>query len=94
MISRQRRIVAAAVRYGGVTVTLPAPARHHHILQAMHRQFGAGITHEFGPKIEDQGFITDDGVYVERDMAAKIALLAGQVEKLNAPPELYSEDLW
>jgi hypothetical protein len=41
-----------------------------------------------------QGFVTDDGKFVDRIEGAKIALESGQIKQLNWPPNLYSEDLY
>lgn len=38
--------------------------------------------------------MTSAGRFVEREEAARIASMAGQVSKLSAPPNLFSEDLW
>lgn len=43
----------------------------------------------------EQGFVTDTGLFVDRVEAAKIALAAGQIEKLRySRTELFSEDLY
>lgn len=41
---------------------------------------------------DQQGFITDEGKYVSREEAAKIAFKAGQTKKIKNP--LMSEHLW
>jgi hypothetical protein len=90
------RIVAAAVRtIDGLIHTMPRPHRHHHIVHAMHRPDNTKENDLIIAEGE-QGFITDDGEFVERVMAANLAVEAGQIrrEKLIAPPRLYSEDLW
>lgn len=38
-----------------------------------------------------QGFVTDDGVFVDRCTAAQIAYDCGQIQTINS--KLYSEDL-
>jgi len=84
----QTKIVAAAVLYKDVIFSMPKPARHHTIIHAMHFM---GLP----PGIQgNQGFLLDNGHYISRDLAAALALSNGQVEKLSAPPLLYSEDLW
>lgn len=75
-------IVAAAVRYKGLTVSLPAPARHHHILHVLD---DPGETH-------DQGFLTSTGRYVDRVEGGALAKRYGV--KLNYGAKLFSEDLW
>ena len=79
-----------AVKKGDfLTLTLPAPARHHHILHAFD-------TFGFPDRIsyENQGFLLEDGTYCDRITAGKIAVESGQIEKLNWGPRLFSEDLW
>lgn len=63
--------------------------RHHLIISDMVEN------HKISPPIKgEQGFVTDSGEFVDRITAAKIALESGQIEKLNYPPNLYSEDLY
>ena len=42
----------------------------------------------------EQGFLNDKGEFLNRRDAAKEALECGQIQKLNWPPNLYSEDLY
>ena len=82
-------IIAAAVIFDEEVWHLPAPARHHHVLWAIDQVHpGRAI------EAHVQGFLTNTGRFVEREQAARIASMAGQVEKLSAPPHLFSEDLW
>lgn len=81
------RIVAAAVQIDGVTHSMPAPARHHTVLHAL-------VSYPDEALCAPQGFLTDRGRFVGRVEAAQIALTAGQIERLQWPPQLYSEDLW
>ena len=85
------RIVAAALRAHGVTLSLERPARHNHIFTAM---FHAG-QREFSLGAE-QGFLTSEGRFVARPEALKIAIEAGQDPKMENAPYLglFSEDLW
>lgn len=91
------RIVAAAVQYRGVTLSLPPPARHHTILQTM--DILVGISQD-ELHSSYQGFLTNEGRYVNRVEAWYIAYKADQLihlkgdEKSFRKPELYSEDLW
>lgn len=82
-------IAQAAIRQDNIVYTLPRPARHHTIIRYMVRDLGMII-----PIKGEQGFTTDNGIFVNRIQAAKIAIESGQIEKLNNPPELFSEDLW
>lgn len=82
------RIRTAAIRFGPLVCSLPAPNRHHNIL---HAAADLGVpTYAAG----EQGFLTTDCVFVDRVTAAQIALAAGQCVQLTTPPNLYSEDLW
>lgn len=72
-----------------MTYTMPAPARHHHILHAMPAQ-NDGVV---GP--EAQGFLTSTGRWVDRQTAMSLAVAAGQVDPSKVRmPHLFSEDLW
>jgi len=42
----------------------------------------------------EQGFMDASGRFIRRKPAALMALRTGQVERLQVPPNLYSEDLW
>lgn len=84
------RIIAAAIRVNGLTVSLPPPARHHTILKLLdetHRKFA-------NAKPSDQGFVADDGSFVGREDAKRVAIAAGQMKVLTPHKELFSEDLW
>jgi len=84
-----RGIVAAACQLGGLTFSMPAPARHHDILQSMHV---AGVKNGY----EDQGFLDHRGVYVGRKAAMIVAMQWGQLEQgeFLDGGELFSEHLW
>lgn len=84
----QRRIVAAAIRFNGVIHSMPAPMRHHHVLQGMVRKVTAAC------KPSDQGFITSEGLFVSRETGMLIAREAGQLLRETDKRDLYSEDLW
>jgi hypothetical protein len=80
-----------AIMYEGKLWSLPRPNRHHNIIRVIAACNGVGIK---GPNV--QGFLTDQGRFVDRKEALQIALAAGQV--LNPDDvrgaRLYSEDLW
>jgi hypothetical protein len=84
------RIVAAAI-YHGSTISLPPPARHHTILQAMDLTMGIDAT---AVPPANQGFLTSDGRFVGRTEGFHIAWKAGQGKLDAETPVLYSEDLW
>lgn len=85
----ERGIVAAACQVGEVTISMPAPARHHDILRAMDAM---GIQ----PGSECQGFLDHRGVFLGRKTAKIKAADFGQVEMadIDRQPMLFSEDLW
>lgn len=95
---RTRRIVVAAITQDGMVCSVPRPGRHHHVIRAMAT---AGIPI---PIVGAQGFLTSDGLFVDRRSARKIADMAGQIIKSCVGPdgapfkrehdELFSEDLW
>lgn len=83
------KITHVAIIYDNITYGLPAPNRHHDVI----RQIG-GI---YGP--HEEGFILEDGSFVNREQAYQIAKESGQLKRIISPtnyngPELYSEDLW
>lgn len=88
----KERIVAAAINTKNGVRSEPPPARHHNLIHAEYEEFGHM---EKGPQeLDCQGFLTSLGRFVDRKEAVKIAIEAGQIEKPNWPPDLYSEDLW
>jgi len=83
-------IIGVAIKDGdGRVYSLPEPYRHSHVIGVMARICKLKI-----PIIGEQGFITDDGIFLGREEAAVYALQNKQIEKLSWGPELYSEDLW
>lgn len=80
-------IVAASILFRGVACTLPPPARHHHVLLAIHALYPDDI---IGP--DEQGFVTSTGRFVDRPEAMRIARRAQQT--FSDHPHLFSEDLW
>lgn len=68
-----------------MTYTMPRPARHHNILHTMP-----------GDVLDvEQGFLTSDGRYVDREEARQLAETAGQLlpTAINHK-QLFSEDVW
>jgi hypothetical protein len=79
---------SAIVGEDGKVYSLPKPARHHNVIRMMVEQ-----GHRT-PVCGEQGFVLDDGRYVNRKQAAALALESKQIIELRWPPDLYSEDLW
>ncbi len=79
------KIVAAAINERGKVWT---GRRHHEIIQAIVAARGRAE----GPVYGEQGFLADNGRFVSREEAAKIAFEAGQIPgKLTW---LFSEDIF
>lgn len=87
-------IVAVAVMFNDEIWTLPKPARHHHVLNAISGVHGMeACAKGCGPG--SQGFLTSWGRFMGREQAANTVKASGQLKRnLHAPPLLYSEDLW
>ena len=86
------KIVAAAIKIDGFVAMVPAPGRHHHVL---HRLADGGYPTPIGGV---QGFVTDEGKFVDRTTAMDIARRSKQLlsrEGQHGPGgHLFSEDLW
>lgn len=85
------RIVAAAVKRDGIIYTMPPPARHHTIMQAVDKNHGQ---HHLPFLPDEQGFLTSTGRFMGRIGAAAMAKDNGQITATKWGQELYSEDLW
>lgn len=95
-------IVAAAIKISGVVCSLPRPARHHDILRGLLVGFRRT---DRGYREETQGFITGDGIFLNRKQAylhvqdckqgtpRRDSILFINPQAYNGD-ELYSEDLW
>ena len=84
----QRGIVASACQLNGMTFSMPAPARHHDILETMST---LGILNGY----EIQGFLDHRGIFLNRKAAMISAQRWGQVtDESEIDGELYSEHLW
>jgi len=82
-------ITAAAIKCVlGEVYSVPKPGRHHDVIRHMSSTLGVS------PHGGEQGFVLSTGSFIDRKMAAKIALKNGQCKKLISPPQLFSEDLW
>jgi len=84
----EQRIVAAAIKQGNVICSVPAPGRHCDVIRTMaHAGFPIPINGL-------QGFLTDEGQFVERRVALGIAECARQLLPGKGHGELFSEDVW
>lgn len=73
-------------------------ARHHLVLQGLNETKPSGLQ-SFGPaskyQIGEQGFMLQDGSFIDRFEAYKLALQNGQHRGAGSVTgKLYSEDLW
>lgn len=90
MTDARETIVAAAIQYEGVTISLPKPARHGQVLQCAEQ-----FLPEYAIPAACQGFLTSTGRFVNRVQARQIAYVAGQNPKTTGNErDLFSEDLW
>ena len=85
-------IVAAAIRIGHLTLSMPAPARHLDLIREVETLGLKPLT--AGRAV--QGFLTDTGAFLDRAAASLHVQLVGQkVLCLTFHPRgLFTEDLW
>lgn len=93
-MTEDTQIMGVAIKYGGVVYSLPPPNRHHNVIRHIREVTGSGIA---GSDV--QGFITDEGEFLNRKAAMALASVNGQLNRRPGAqfyqgPELYSEDLW
>jgi len=83
-----KRIKESAIMFEGCVYT---GKRHHDCIARIIRETGAKKVERKWP----QGFVTEDGEFVDRVEGGKIALAAGQITKLKySLTLLFSEDLY
>ncbi len=83
------RVTHVAILLDGQAYSLPAPNRHHDVIHLMVHEHNLPT-----PVIGEQGFLLEDGTFAGRVLAARNAIGSGQIERLEQPPRLFSEDLW
>lgn len=85
-------IIAVAFKWHGLIISMPKPARHHHVIM---EAFQLGLPREIG-FVKNQGFITNTGRFVNRTEGFKVARKANQIKNdaPNLTECLLSEDLW
>ncbi len=84
----QETIYAAAIRHKGRVCYMMPPKNWKDILDLLELREGER------PRWYLAGFVTNDGRYVDREEAAKIAIEAGQVEDVELDDVLLASDLW
>jgi hypothetical protein len=83
------QMVAIKSKVDGKIHALPKPARHPNVIKMM-VQLGYPT-----PILGEQGFITSDGVFVNRLEAKVIAKAANQLlPRASKLDQLFSEDVW
>lgn len=84
-----RTIEAVAIRCNGKLYSLPRPNRHWNVIAKIHAETGGPIRKDW------QGFLDNEGRFVGRQEACRIAMRAGQVKVKTSPSwVLFSEDIW
>lgn len=84
-------IISCAVNVNGLIVSLPKPNRHCQIMHAFYYEIGKGL------QKYEQGFLTSEGVFVNREEAYLIAEQNNQIIKIvtdKTDRRLFSENLW
>lgn len=94
-------IVSAAIKINGAIISMPRPARHHDILRQIKGLYEYGDRPDFTYNVEEQGFLTDEGMFLGRRGAFYHAHDCGQGTPNRrvspghyAGDVLFSEDLW
>lgn len=88
--SRDRYVLASAIVYSRRVWTLPAPCRHHDIIEAIYNSNGKGVD-----GTELQGFVDNNGAFLTREQAFVLARSVGQLVDSRTPgPILFSEEVW
>lgn len=88
----QESIEVAAIFWNGRAYTVPRPGRHHNVIHLMRATLGLPLE---SVCIQNQGFVTNYGRFVDRQEGLRIAQAANQIIKKHpADYELYSEDMW
>lgn len=80
--------VAAAILQDGTIYSLPAPARHHNVMDWMVHNL------DIDKVTGRQGFLMSDGRFFTRRQAKAAAEHNNQMLKASSLSELFSEDLW
>lgn len=82
------RISCSAIKHGETGEIICGP-RHCHVIKSFTKRNMSILGNN-----SIQGFMTNMNDFVDRIEGAEIAIKSGQIEELNIPPNLYSEDLY
>lgn len=88
-----KTVVAAAIKIGDLILSVPRPGRHHDVIRLA---VEAGLP---TPITGEQGFVDNDGRFLDRKQAMVVAMRAEQpIIREDAHTfvggSLFSEDLW
>lgn len=89
----RKKITHVAIRFNGVIYSLPAPNRHHNVISHIVETTNALAVDAYD---EDEGFLDEDGRYLNRKQALVNAMEHDQVKDVNniRCGQLFSEDVW
>lgn len=92
-------IASAAIRINHAVISMAKPARHHDILRQINALYAPNARPDWSCEEECQGFITHEGVFLDRREALVHTRAYGQTLKRQPNvgyqgDELFSEDLW
>lgn len=93
---KQRRVICAACKYPDGTMLVGPRHFDKTMCDQYHKMAAAGKAPHQESDTE-QGFIDQDGVFMDRREALAVALAAGQVDMTKKSPpadRLFSEDLY
>ena len=80
----------AIISHEGEVISLPAPNRHHNVIRHMVDKLKHPI-----PIMGLQGFVCEDGTFLDRVCAKVVAINQGQLlERHQDGEELFSECVW
>ena len=90
---KRTKLTHVAVRFRGVTYSLPAPNRHHHVLAKIRQETGVSFV---DTDENEQGFLDESGRFLNRHQALVSAQLFDQIKEgvVIRADRLFSEDVW
>lgn len=87
-------IAHVAIMFEGKVYSLPRPKRHHDVIALIYNELGRTGGRQHAIRGE-QGFLSDDGRFLDRKEALIVAKNANQLIRKTSPDYLlFSEDLW
>jgi hypothetical protein len=92
-VSDRSKITHVAIKFQGITYSLPAPNRHHDVIRHIIETTGVETVNAYD---ENQGFLDESGRYLNRTQALGSAMLNNQIKPGVTPKlrKLFSEDVW